>query len=101
LMCTFRSLLEMTGLKVKLGELESSPSVDIPCEDNTNPHRGDSSRYVIWTGLRTASAGEDEMYYKGSEMRKQLGEDWLVDGDLDRRTSRNAKRRQGKEKKTL
>jgi len=99
LMCTFRSLLEMTGLKVKLGELEKSPYIDIPCEDNTNPHRGDASRYYIWTGLRTVSAGEDEMYYKGSEMKKQLGDEWLVDGDGDRRTARNAKRRQGKEKK--
>ena len=48
LMCTFRSVLEATGLKVKVADMEVSPTVDMDHEDNSNPHRGMLSYLTVY-----------------------------------------------------
>ena len=76
LRCAFRSVVQNTGMKVKLADLEESRIVDIPV---TSANKSAVSRYYVWKGIRKVSGDEQDPYYKlPKDITAELGEGWVV-----------------------
>lgn len=45
--CAVRELKEETGIKLDIDQVKNCPWIDLPQEDNLNPHKGDIVRYFL------------------------------------------------------
>ena len=87
--CAYRSVVQNTGIKIKLDELDSSPTVDIPTSNQSSV-----CRYYIWKGIRQVSGEATDQYFKTpTEPAAELGEGWLI--DLSKRPAKIGKKRAG------
>jgi len=76
LQCAFRSIVQTTGIKVKLGELETCPFIDVP-SDETATQTGNICRYYIWKGIKKVPCETAEPYYEPNDVVDDLGEGWV------------------------
>lgn len=75
LQCTYRSIIQVTGVKVKLADLENSPFVDIPLENEDVIHSGDVCRYHLWRSVRREPVNNQ------NELLAQIGEEWNIESE--------------------
>lgn len=84
--CVFRAVREHAGIRIKLGEIETSTVLDLPVTGNPNPHRGDVDRYYIWSRCRSNNEDGEDYYGEPDLHLPNPEERWTCDKDAIKRS---------------